>query len=188
MGKLKKQLEQKQLQMYDMMLQQIQKQNAPDPNLERLKSGYNKTLDWYDPSAHKDIYQHPTLAAEISPLQQAMADRDSKRVGTGFLGTSSTASNGYAKDMALDRSFKRRMAGAEMIENALRGEKDKAEAGLAGMAGADLSRINSTSSLMGQYNDALSGKIKQLSEGGFWKGVLGGVLGGMKGTIGKFTI
>jgi hypothetical protein len=155
--------------------------------MERLMASNNAILDWYAPGAHKNIYEHPTIAAQVDPLKLALADRDSKRVGTGLLGASSAAS-GYAKDMALDRNFKRRLAGAEMLDNALKGEHDKASANLASLGGADLQRMNTSNALMGEFNNALSGKIKQLNEGGFWKGVLGGVLGGVKGTVGAWTI
>jgi hypothetical protein len=186
-SKLKKQLEQKQLQVFDMMMSQMQKANAPDPNLERLKASNNAILDWYSPTAYKDIYQHPTLANQLDPLKIALSDRDSNRVGTGLLGSSGAAS-AYTKDMALDRNFKRRLAGAGMLDEALRGEYDKSSSALAQLSGADVQRQNSAMSGMGTLNESLQGKIKQLNEGGFWKGVLGGILGGVKGTVGSWTI
>lgn len=170
-----------------MMMQQIQRANAPNPQLEALKGFHKRILDWHlnPTNTVKDIAKHPTIGSKMPTYQLAKTYRDKGRIAKGVASLGGRNDASYAKDLDMEQQFERGITSAGMLEQGLQGEMDSAASNLMSLEGMDISRMTSSNSLMQYLHQDVGRRMQQ---GGGWGGFFRGLLGGLSGLAGGMGI
>lgn len=163
------------------MMQIIQQNMTPDPNLQRLLDLNTKTVDWYTgANGVKDIYKHPTLAAHMPVFEMAKQNRDASRVGRGIAGSAASKNVGaYANDLKTEDDLDRSVAASGMLEMGLSGELDKAEGNIQNLVNQQDNRRNAALPALQSQIGRLDQQIASSGWGGFLRGVAGGLASGV---------
>lgn len=160
-----------------LQIAQLQKANAPDPYLEKLKGINSSIIDWHTNPNNtvKDIYKHPTLGGQLPIFQLARQQRDVGRMGRGIAGLGDKFNPQYAKELQIEDSTNRNMYASGMLEQGLQGELGKAESDLSDLVTRDSNRNNASNALYGPAMKQLE-DMKGHGWGSFFKGVLQGAI------------
>jgi len=160
------------------MMAQIQRNNAPNPELEMLK-GYNKSIiDWHlNPNnTVKDIAKHPTIGGKLPTYQLAKSFRDKGRIGRGIAGLGGKNDAAYSKDLEQQTDFERGITASGMLETGLQNELDQSASNLAQLEAQDEQRRSSSNSLIQYYHSDLNRRIASGGWGGFLRGLASTVI------------
>jgi hypothetical protein len=161
-----------------MMLDQMKRNNAPNPELEMLKGFHKNVINWHlNPSnTVKDIQNHPTIGGKLPTYQLAKTFRDKGRIGRGIAGLGGKNDSAYTKDLELQQDFERGITSAGMLEEGLQTELDSSAANLANLEAQDQQRRSSSNSMIQYMHGDLNRRISAGSWGGFFKSLLGSAI------------
>lgn len=178
-----------QRQLTQLMIDQIKKNNEPNPNMEALKNYYQGVLDWsLNPhNTVKDIKNMPGIGANLPIYQLSKMYRDNGRIGQGVANLGNRNDSAYMTDLNLERDLNKSQAAAGGLETAIQGKLDSALSGLQNVVMADTSRSTASNSLM-QYMDQALTQRRQGGWNGFWSGLArGGLQAGMSFATGGLS-